>query len=252
MQWLPRFALPSLLSIVATYLLLRWTQRAELVQPIESSVEVLKISRGGIAAALGILAAAAALMTVSALDQPLGLPTCMAGLATVTGVCVIVRSAPWRFFKEASWSVIPLVAGLFVLVEALDRSGVIHALGEILRREAADSARIAAAAAGALVAFASNLINNLPAGLIAGSAIQGAGIPVAGIPVAGIPDSVSSAVLIGVDLGPNLSVTGSLATILWLMALRRDGIPVNERNFLKLGCWVMPPALFAALAAARL
>ena len=54
--------------------------------------------------------------------------------------------------------------------------------------------------------------------------------------------------LIGVDLGPNLSVTGSLATILWLTALRREGEDVSFWTFLKLGLLVMPPALIAALA----
>jgi arsenical pump membrane protein len=55
--------------------------------------------------------------------------------------------------------------------------------------------------------------------------------------------------LIGVDLGPNLSVTGSLATILWLTALRREGKAVTAWQFLKLGMVVMPPALLLALAA---
>jgi arsenical pump membrane protein len=57
-------------------------------------------------------------------------------------------------------------------------------------------------------------------------------------------------VLIGVDLGPNLSVTGSLATILWLYALRREEITVGAWRFLKVGALVTPPALLAALAAA--
>jgi arsenical pump membrane protein len=52
-----------------------------------------------------------------------------------------------------------------------------------------------------------------------------------------------------VDLGPNFSVTGSLATILWLTALRRDGIEVSAWSFLKLGVVVTLPALAAALAA---
>jgi arsenical pump membrane protein len=60
---------------------------------------------------------------------------------------------------------------------------------------------------------------------------------------------VTGALLIGVDLGPNLSVTGSLATILWLVALRREGQAVNAWKFLGLGCLVMPPALIAALVA---
>ena len=56
--------------------------------------------------------------------------------------------------------------------------------------------------------------------------------------------------LIGVDLGPNLSVTDSLATILWLVALRREKIEISAWRFLWLGFLVMPLALCAALAAA--
>ena len=82
-------------------------------------------------------------------------------------------------------------------------------------------------------------MNNLPAGLIAGNAVQAAQVPV----------QVTSAVLIGVDLGPNLSVTGSLATILWLTALRREGQSVGAVTFLKLGALVMPPALLLATGA---
>jgi arsenical pump membrane protein len=59
---------------------------------------------------------------------------------------------------------------------------------------------------------------------------------------------MTSAVLIGVDLGPNLSVTGSLATILWLSALRREGLHVGAWSFLKLGVIIMPPALILCLA----
>jgi arsenical pump membrane protein len=88
----------------------------------------------------------------------------------------------------------------------------------------------------------SNLINNLPTALIAGSAVQ----------TAPIAEPVKRAILIGVDLGPNLSVTGSLATILWLAALRREGHTVSFGAFLKIGIVVMPAALALALAAALL
>jgi arsenical pump membrane protein len=64
-----------------------------------------------------------------------------------------------------------------------------------------------------------------------------------------VPETVRAAVLIGVDLGPNLSVTGSLATVLWLAALRRDGHRVTAWQFLRLGLLVTPPALLLALAA---
>ena len=91
-----------------------------------------------------------------------------------------------------------------------------------------------------MLAVGCNLVNNLPAGLVAGRVVE----------LAYVPDPVRSAVLIGVDLGPNLSVTGSLATILWLTALRREGISVSAWTFLKLGVCIMPPALLLAIAGA--
>jgi arsenical pump membrane protein len=133
--------------------------------------------------------------------------------------------------------VLPLVAGLFVLVQALDETGLVGAMSNALR---GDSEARTAWVIGVLVAFATNLMNNLPAGLIAGTAVQSVNAP----------DLVTRAILIGVNLGPNLSVTGSLATILWLAALRRDGHNIGTLRFLKLGILVMPPALLLALGGA--
>jgi arsenical pump membrane protein len=82
-------------------------------------------------------------------------------------------------------------------------------------------------------------MNNLPAGLAAGTALR----------QMGEHGVVAHAVLIGVDLGPNLSVTGSLATILWLIALRRENAEITGWEFLKIGLVAMPVALGLALLA---
>jgi arsenical pump membrane protein len=63
---------------------------------------------------------------------------------------------------------------------------------------------------------------------------------------------MANAVLIGVDLGPNLSITGSLATILWLIALRKENLDVSFWDFLKIGVIAMPCALATAMIAAIL
>jgi arsenical pump membrane protein len=237
-QWLPQYALAALLSIGATYVALRVSQRRALRQPLAADVARPELSSGGRATGVGILATAVALMLASSVDLPLGWPTCVAGVVTVAVVLIRSRTPP-RMLREISWGVIPLVAGLFVLVEALGHVGVIRTLSDLLHAAAVDSSARTAWGAGTLIAVASNLVNNLPAGLIAGTAVQAAHAPA----------SVTRAILIGVDLGPNLSVTGSLATILWLTALRRDGQHVSAWTFLKLGILVMPPALLLALGA---
>jgi arsenical pump membrane protein len=239
-QWLPAYLLPSVLAIAATYVVLRWTQRRALRQPLATDVPVPVLTAAGKTAAIGIAATASVLLVSSAADIQLGLPTAIAGATTAFIVLIRERKAPWQVLRDMSWGVLPLVAGLFVLVEALAKTGVIAMITELL----SDDRSVAwlAGIVGAAVALASNLMNNLPVGLIAGSAVQGADVS----------DQVMRAILIGVDLGPNLSVTGSLATILWLTALRREGHAIGAGPFLRLGVLVMPPALVLAIAAAVL
>jgi arsenical pump membrane protein len=242
LQWLPRYLLASVVSITATYLALRFTQRRLLSQTLAKDVAVPQLSSGGKTAAAGIAATAVVLLVASALDIHLGLPTCLAGLATAIIVLVPRPLQTWSVLKDISWGVLPLVAGLFVLVEALNQTGVIGMIGALLRQATSISVAGTAWATGIAVAIASNLANNLPVGLIAGSVVQSDHTA----------DHIVRAVLIGVDLGPNLSVTGSLATILWLTALRREDLTVGFGTFLKIGAVVMPPALALSIATALL
>ena len=110
-----------------------------------------------------------------------------------------------------------------------------------LERASQVGATAGALLTGIVVAVSNNLVNNLPLGLIAGSSLA----------PADAKGLTGSAVLIGVDLGPNLSITGSLATILWLIALRKQKLlDVSFKDFLKIGALCMPTALLASLLAA--
>jgi len=239
LDWLARFAVPSVLSIGATYAMLRWSQKKQLEGTCASGLDVHPLAPGGKLALAGIALTAVALMTVSAFDMQLGLPTLMLGVLTTAVVLLRGGSSPWPVLKDVSWSVLPLVGGLFVLVETLAHTGVIHALADALQRLTRNDETTGSAIAGAIVAFASNAINNLPTGLMASStALQ-----------AHSPEVTVDALLIGVDLGPNLAITGSLATILWLTAIRREGADVSFLQFLKVGVLVMVPALVLALGA---
>jgi len=241
LAWLRQFALPSVAAIVLTYAALWLTQRRALSEEtLRTDVETPHLSREGRFAAFGIVAIALVLLSASALDIQLGLPTFICGVVTAAASLLMSRQSPWPILEGISWGVLPLVAGLFVMVEALSRVGTIGQLSALLHQAVEQSPTGAAWAAGLSTAIATNIANNLPVGLVAGSVAS----------ADHLPQPVVRAILIGVDLGPNISVTGSLATILWLTALRREKIEVSAWQFLKVGLVVTPPALLAALAAA--
>lgn len=243
LEWLRYFLLPSVAAIAATFVLLRISQRQGLRGGVESSAtEPLVLTGTAAIVGAGIGATAVVLLAASAYGADLGLPTFVCGAAVTALVLLIGRNSPTSVVRDISWSVLPLVAGLFILVEGLNHTGVLPALAEQLRRATAVSPRATAWGAGIITAIASNLINNLPTGLIAATTTHSAQSS----------PHITGAILIGVDLGPNLSVTGSLATILWLIALRREGEHVGAVRFLRLGICVMPPALILSLLALSL
>lgn len=238
LQWLSQYLLPSAVAILVTYILLRFTQRNELKQTIETGITIPVLSQGGKTAFLGIIATALVLLLASAFNIALGLPTAITGILTSLVVIIRANKNPLTMLKGVSWSVLPLVAGLFVIVEALDTTGLTRQLSVLLQQGIVNAPGRMAWATGLITGFACNLMNNLPAGLIVGNMMQDSNIP----------QTIRSAALIGIDLGPNLSVTGSLATILWLVALRREGIHMGAWDFLKLGSLIMTVTLLLTLA----
>lgn len=241
-RWLAMFMLPSIVSVTVTYLLLRRYCRNEMSIPRDGEDSADHLSTLGRISLFGILSVAAVLLVASTLKMDLGLPTCLASLVITAIVLIRERSGPVHVFRDISWSVLPLVAALFVIVEAVKSAGALQILHSALLHAIEWPAAFSALAVGGVVGFGTNLVNNLPLGLIAGSTLQS-------VPAQPL---LEKAVLIGVDLGPNLSITGSLATILWLIAIRREGMHMSGWQFLKAGMIIMPASLVFTIATALL
>ena len=241
-QWLLTFGLPSLAAILVTFVMLRLLAKGLLKGQLKADVLAEPLSFTGKLTLSGVAFLAASLLTASAFNVDLGAPACAVGLLVAAAVSFRDQGTPREIANQISWSVLPLVAGLFVIVEALNQAGALSAAVRALRTLSHWPTLNAALASGFGVALLSNLMNNLPSGLISGAAVK----------AASLTGPLRAAVLIGIDLGPNLSVTGSLATILWLIAIRREGQEVGFWQFLKWGVLVMPPALALAILAAVL
>jgi arsenical pump membrane protein len=226
-----------LLQSFVTYAVLRLMQRPALDAKVAIIEDVPALTSGGRLAAIGIALTAGVLLSASALNRPLGLPTFCTAASLTAILLIVMRRSPVPILRNVSWSVLPLVAGLFVLVEGVNRTGVLSSLSRHLYGAAAASPQATSWIAGLAAAAGANVVNNLPAGLIAAVATHDVRVPA----------QVTDAILLGIDLGPNLSATGSLATILWLIALRREGENVTSLGFLRYGLIVMPPALVLSL-----
>ncbi|TAA11169.1 arsenic transporter [Pseudoxanthomonas winnipegensis] len=237
-QWLARFGLPSLAAIVLTYAVLAWSQRRALAGTVSTEVPLAPIHAHARLTLFALAATALVLMLASWQDWSLGWPTAvMAALAVLT-VSLRGRSAPWPVLAGVNWGVLPLVAGLFVLVEALRQTGLVATLAGLLRDQLQAGTVQATWVVAATTTVAGNVANNLPVGLLTSATLA----------QAAPPEVVRDAALIAVDLGPNIAVSGSLATLLWLSILRREGEHVGFFQFLRLGLVVTLPALAAAIA----
>jgi len=184
------------------------------------------------AAALRTLAAMAcvgiAYIVALALHWPLG-PVAAAGAGLTLTVALV---PPRAVLRHVSWSTFALLAGLFALLDAVARAGFVGwALHRLEGLSRFGTLALDAAAAGGAALF-SNLLNNLPVA-IASSYV-----------VARLPsEHLAYPLIVGVDLGPNLTTTGSLATILWLAVLRDRGVHVSAFEYLKLGAVVVPTTI---------
>src|ERR1700733_8776371 len=241
-RWLVSFGVPSLLSIAATFIVLRWLFRKNLRGVINSDLEQHPLKSDEKLVLAGLAGMIVVLLTASSLGKDLGLPTCLAALVITAFVSMKERHNPLSLAREISWGTLALVAGLFVMVDAMESIGAMRYTGEWLAWAQTIGPVKGTFVTGFGIGVANKLVKNLPLGLIVGSTVQ----------AAHAKGLIVDAVLIGVDLGPNLSITGSLATILWLIALRKEKLDVSFWDFLKVGAVAMPVALLASLGAAIL
>lgn len=173
-----------------------------------------------------------------AFSEPLGVAPAWVALA---GASVLaVRSLRRRhttfvdILRTAQLSFLVFVLALGVVVQAVTRSGMDRAMSAVLPHGSGLPVLLAIAAVAAVLA---NVVNNLPATLVLLPLVAPYG------PVAIL------AVLIGVNIGPNLTYVGSLSNLLWRRVLRQHDVEASVGEYTRLGLCTVPPALVVAVVA---
>ncbi|MEO8900570.1 MAG: ArsB/NhaD family transporter [Polyangiaceae bacterium] len=231
-EYAAKMAIPQAVALATTYALLRWHFRHQL--PERFTASALPEPKRVVPSRAYFLASAAVLTVVLAgyFVAPLaGLEVyvvAFVGCAVLTVVGVMTGRLHVRLLGKLSWSVFPLVIGLFIAVRGVENLGVVDAASAWLRsapQSAATAFRVALA-----TALAANVVNNLPAALIARSVLL----------QAGAHTRVVLGALVGADAAPLLTPYGSLATILVFTLARRDGVQIRTSTLLWFGVWAVP------------
>jgi arsenical pump membrane protein len=159
----------------------------------------------------------------------------LAGAAVLAGRAIAQRRTSIAgLARAADVPFLAFVLGLGIVVAAVTGNGLGGALRPLLPAGSSLPALLAITAAAAALA---NVINNLPAVLVL--------LPLVAPSGAG----AILAVLLGVNIGPNLTYTGSLATLLWRRVLRQRGSGPSLREFTTLGLMTVPAGLVVAVLA---
>ncbi|MGW2517059.1 arsenic transporter [Streptomyces sp. NPDC001617] len=158
-----------------------------------------------------------------------------AGALVLAGRALVRRRAtPLSVVRASAPAFLAFVLALGIVVRAVVDNGLADALDHVLP---SGSGPLALLGIAALAAVLANLINNLPAVLVLLPLTARAG-----------PGAVL-AVLLGVNIGPNLTYAGSLATLLWRRIVHRHEHDVDLGEFTRLGLLATPAALVSAVAA---
>ncbi|HET6461611.1 MAG TPA: ArsB/NhaD family transporter [Syntrophales bacterium] len=183
--------------------------------------------------ATALVLIAVAYITASAMQLPLSIVAlCGSGLLMAGAIryrCLNVG----RLTGEITWSLFAFITGMFILVRAVENLGLMAAFGRLLLNLAGDSPLKTLLLTAGGAALGANLINNVPMALVMVSVLKTAG-------TSPVIEAMVYATILGADLGPNLTTVGSLATMLWLLILRRKGLEISTLKYFQLGVTVVP------------
>ncbi|CAN5667192.1 arsenical efflux pump membrane protein ArsB [soil metagenome] len=232
-----RMALPQLVALATTFLLLRFAFRKEL----PARCELAKLAAAEIPNRRYFQLCVAVLIAVLVgyfIAPVVGIEAywitfAALPLLVIAGASTGVLSP--GAVTELEWGVFPFAIGLFVVVRAVENLGVIEYAVAWLTGH--PHSQLVAVTGG--TAVAANALNNLPAALMARSTL-------AAMHATG---SLPLGALLGADIGPMVMPFGSLATILVISVARREGVKMEVSSLIRMGLWMTPVILASALAA---
>ncbi len=178
--------------------------------------------RSGRLALAVIVALAVAYVVAGLIGFPLGAVTLGGGVALLAAARFDGPVDLARYRKHLAPGVLVFVASLLLLVESVQRAGLLGGVGDALHWLEQGPVILAILGSALIAAVLANLLNNWPSALLLAAAI--AARP-------GDHDALVMGTLIGSTIGANFTVVGSLSTVFWLSLNRKGGHGVSAREY---------------------
>jgi arsenical pump membrane protein len=229
-----RMWLPNLAAFLANLLVFLWLFRAQIPRRFEFSSDTTlpAIDWWFIVSAATLIATLVTLFVLGFAHRPLGWAA-LGGAAVLLVIGVVSRKVPLQStLHDVSWPVLVFVVGMLIVVRGLERGWL-----DSLIIDVPSSPTRALLVGVVTTAIGSNIVNNVPMALLALPVIERTSGPVR--------EALAYGVLVGTNIGPTLTTYGSLATMLWLALIRKRGIVVSTRDYLRVGLASTAPILVA-------
>jgi arsenical pump membrane protein len=242
-QYLKFLLLPSFLVIGANFLLFRWLFKKDLyaAKGYDQPEEPPQIDRFFKAAGAGLGLTALGYILVSVFGLPLSYPALGGAIILLACGFSFKRLKIKTVVSGISWSIFLFIFALALLVKGLENAGVIKVIADELAALAARGPLQALFSVTLGTALGSNLINNWSMMMVSVSSLAAMSQNPAFHPI------LVYGAIMGGDIGPNLTILGSLSSMLWLVLLRQRGLDIRPMQYVKLGLIVTPILLITGV-----
>jgi arsenical pump membrane protein len=230
--------IPSLVAGLSTFLLLYFIFRKEIrVKCKAGKLPDVKMNFWSAIGVVLLLSALVSLAVVSELNMMLWQVALLWAVLTFFVFSFCKDSIP-KIIKKMPWEIIPFVLGFFAIIYAFEINGVSEFVG---RSMVSGNVFQSVFSIGILSAFAANIFNNIPMTVFFSSLISG----FSGAAQTG----AAYALVMGSNLGANLTPIGALAGIMWLKILKHGNVKISFKQFASYGIRVIIPAALLTLLA---
>ncbi|MEM2907527.1 MAG: ArsB/NhaD family transporter, partial [Candidatus Odinarchaeota archaeon] len=138
-----------------------------------------------------------------------------------------------KLLREVNWGILVFMIGIFIVVHGLGEAGMIDFVGFLLASSSSMPSYLGFISPALIVTVLASFMNNWPMTLLGLVSIRQVITSMSLTPSLGTNMIFSN--IIGNNIGPHFFPIGSLAILMWFDVIRRGGLKITLKEYLKVG-----------------